>query len=187
MNGAERAQLFIALLTLIALLPFMILATAPRSAPLPTTIVIGTAQPTASAARSEPRSEGASATVQSRPPSPTVSLSPTPKLAPTPRLVVVPRSTSSVTGWATWYDDGPGLYAAVNSYRWGDPRYEVTVRYTANVNGTIVRRQVTVVVRDFCACGKRHGEPTVIDLSPAAFKKLAPLSRGVIKVEVIYP
>ena len=40
-------------------------------------------------------------------------------------------------------------------------------------------RCVTVHVISFCACGNH-----VIDLSPYAFKRLAPLSRGIVAVEV---
>lgn len=75
-------------------------------------------------------------------------------------------------------------YAAVGSWKWGDKPYNVRVC----VKGTT--RCVVVVVRDYC-----HGawvalrktwtsKSRVIDLSPAAFMQLAPLSRGVIQVEV---
>lgn len=97
-------------------------------------------------------------------------------------------------GDATWYgEDGrcyddkwktcsPYLsgeqvfYAAVGSWRWRDTPYRVDVCRT----GTY--RCVVVWVRDFCrACKNGHG---VIDLSPAAFRKLAPLWRGRIDVKV---
>lgn len=83
------------------------------------------------------------------------------------------------TGWATWYDDGSGYYGAVHTWRFGRDPFAVQV-CLADRPGTCTH----VVVRDFCACGHRHGEPTVIDLSPAAFRELAPLSRGVIRVTV---
>jgi len=64
----------------------------------------------------------------------------------------------------------------VGSWRWGDRPYRV------NVCRVSTGRCVTVWVRDFCrACKNQHG---VIDLSPAAFKKLAPLYRGRINVVV---
>lgn len=80
-------------------------------------------------------------------------------------------------GVATWYDDPnrEGLYAAVNSYRWGDPTYRVRVTAT---NG----RSVVVTVGDYCGC---RGE-RAIDLSPTAFARLAPLSRGVVRVTVAH-
>jgi hypothetical protein len=76
------------------------------------------------------------------------------------------------SGLASWYDDGPGLYAAVPSWRFGDRPYQVTV----SAGG----RSVVVTVRDFCGCpGAR-----IIDLSPEAFAELAPLSRGLVVVTV---
>lgn len=48
-------------------------------------------------------------------------------------------------------------------------------------------RCLEVVLNDWCACGKRHGEPTLIDLSDEAFRWLAPLSRGVIHVVIDRP
>jgi hypothetical protein len=68
------------------------------------------------------------------------------------------------------------MYAAVGSWKWGDKPYRVNVCRPAN------GRCVTVWVRDFCrACKNKFG---VIDLSPAAFRKLAPLYKGRIKVVV---
>jgi hypothetical protein len=46
------------------------------------------------------------------------------------------------------------------------------------------KRCVEVRLTDWCACGKRHGSPTVLDLSRDAFRYLAPLSRGVTTVQV---
>lgn len=106
----------------------------------------------------------------SLPPSPTTGTRPASVEAP-PDLRTPP--ASSISGTATWYDDGPGYYAAVPTYRWGDPRYKVTV---CNRDGACV----VVTVRDFCGCpGDR-----IIDLSPAAFSRLAPLSRGIVPVTV---
>lgn len=79
---------------------------------------------------------------------------------------------SSITGIASWYDAGPGLYAAVPSWRWGDAPYRVRV--------TAGGRAVVVTVGDFCGCpGGR-----VIDLSADAFARLAPLSQGLVRVTV---
>lgn len=75
---------------------------------------------------------------------------------------------------ASWYDDGPGYYGAVHSYRWGDPRYTVRVCRIADPD-----RCVLVTVRDHMANAHRE-----IDLSPDAFSRLAPLSRGVVDVTV---
>lgn len=65
-------------------------------------------------------------------------------------------------GTASWYDDGPGYYAAVHSWHWHDTPYRVLVTAPSG-------RSVVVTVRDYCGCpGGR-----VIDLSPAAFRQLA--------------
>jgi hypothetical protein len=78
---------------------------------------------------------------------------------------------------ATWYEDGPGLYAAVPSYRFGDPTYQLRVSRGDS--------SVVVTVRDFCGCPRGVD----IDLSPAAFAALVPgeptpLSLGVIEVTI---
>ena len=79
---------------------------------------------------------------------------------------------SSITGIASWFDAGPGLYAAVPSWRWGDEPYRLRV--------TAGDRAVVVTVGDFCGCpGGR-----VIDLSADAFRRLAPLSVGLVRVTV---
>ncbi len=89
------------------------------------------------------------------------------------------------SGFATWCAPTPtrcqrwggdARLGAVPSFRWGDTPYPVRVSYGG--------RSTIVQVVSFCACGDRHGEPTAIDISPAAFESLAPLSRGVIRVEV---
>jgi Lytic transglycolase len=100
--------------------------------------------------------------------------------------------TALVAGWATYYDDGPGLYGAVPGYRQGHPYY-VCVRLDVQLHADLATcgkkgsHSVVVRVRDFCACGDRSGRPTIIDLSPAAFKRLAPLTQGVVRVTVESP
>jgi len=85
--------------------------------------------------------------------------------APTPRYC---------KGWG-----GDAHVAAVRSFRFGDEPYWVRVsRVTSGeVRSTVVR------VVSFCACMKRGGRPS-IDMSPAAFRELGPLSRGVLRVTV---
>lgn len=85
---------------------------------------------------------------------------------------------SGTRGTASWYDDGPGFYAAVPSYRWGDPVYAIEV-CRADDPG----RCATVAVRDFCGCP----DGRIIDLSPAAFARLAPLERGLVGVVIRRP
>lgn len=90
---------------------------------------------------------------------------------------VVVMAASEVRGKATWYDDGPGYYAAVPSFSWGDKPYRVIVYYKD--------RSVTVTVRDHCGCYVGNADERVIDLSPAAFAELAPLSVGKITVRYV--
>jgi hypothetical protein len=52
------------------------------------------------------------------------------------------------------------------------------------VRVTYQGRHVDVTLVTSCACGDRNGQPTVIDLSTSAFRRLAPLSVGVLDVEV---
>jgi len=89
----------------------------------------------------------------------------------------LPAQGGVVRGEASWYRDpnSPGgLYGAVHSYRFGDPRYSVRVCRADNDDVC-----VTVTVRDHMANAVR-----AIDLSPTAFARLAPLSRGVVQVTV---
>lgn len=78
------------------------------------------------------------------------------------------------TGEASYYDDGPGLYGAVHSYRFGDARYVATVCRLDDPG-----RCVEVTVRDHMG-----NQTRAIDLSPDAFVQLAPLSEGVVDVTV---
>lgn len=81
-------------------------------------------------------------------------------------------------GVATWFRT-PGLTGAAGPVlrdALGDWRGEhVTV---------CASRCVTVALIDWCACGERGGEPTLIDLSDGAFARLADPSRGVIDVTI---
>jgi hypothetical protein len=91
-----------------------------------------------------------------------------------PKPVLKP-TTHSVRGTATWYADPrkSGLYAAAGPpLRIGDWRGRLV---TVSAGGVSFR----VVLSDWCACRDR-----VIDLSPGAFARLAPLSRGVVIVTV---
>ena len=70
---------------------------------------------------------------------------------------------------------GGAMLGAVSSFRWGDRPYDVRVcRADARTRCTVV----TVV--SFCGCP----DGRVIDLSPAAFRRLAPLSAGLVRVTV---
>jgi hypothetical protein len=83
-------------------------------------------------------------------------------------------------GWATYYAYHEGQAAAGPALR---------KMLGANWRGMTVTvwngaRHVTVRLTDWCACGPRHGEPTIIDLDTRDFDDLAPLSVGVLKVVV---
>lgn len=83
---------------------------------------------------------------------------------------------SSISGTATWYATGPaGEAAAGPALRaWLGPHWRGTwVWVTAN--GSSVR----VVLGDWCACRGR-----LIDLPAGVFRRLAPLSRGILTVTV---
>lgn len=69
---------------------------------------------------------------------------------------------------------GDAHLAAVPSFRYGDRPYRVTVCRQDDLS-----RCTTVRVVSFCGCGNK-----IIDLSPAAFRELAPLSRGIVPVTV---
>lgn len=92
-------------------------------------------------------------------------------------LALILALVSPVHGTASWYDDGPGLYAAAGPALrvgdWRNSRVEVCA-------------ETCVVVRlvDWCACYKGTARERVIDLSPDAFRRLAPLSRGLVRVTV---
>lgn len=87
-------------------------------------------------------------------------------------VMMASSSIQAVNGTASWYDNGPGLYAAAGpALRVGDWRGR-TVTVCAD-------SCVTLKLVDWCACPHR-----VIDLSADAFRQLAPLSRGLVHVVV---
>src|SRR5439155_6821107 len=108
------------------------------------------------------------------------------RIAPDPRIgrLVRPGDKSpTVTGGvlrgtASWYLAN-GLIAAVHSWRWGNRPY--TVRVCLSTLSLRTFRCIRVWVQDYCAgcTGSR-----LIDLSDDAFRLLAPLSQGIIRVEV---
>lgn len=94
--------------------------------------------------------------------------------------------TSLEAGYATWCAPTP-----THCQGWGGEAHVGAVpgyhgpRYAAKVcREDDPARCVTVTVLSWCACGQRHGRDTVIDLSPAAFRELAPTSRGIVLVTV---
>lgn len=100
-----------------------------------------------------------------------------------PTIGPMPPPAVAVRGVASWcaptpkYCHGWGghaLLAAVPTFSYGDTHYRIEVCRTDGAACV----QATVV--SFCAC--RAGR--VVDLSPFAFTHLAPLSAGVVRVEV---
>ena len=80
-------------------------------------------------------------------------------------------------GLASWYP-ARGMIAAVHSWRWGDTPYRVRV---------CASRCIDVTVSDYCQCYVGEPRERLIDLSDDAFRKLAPLSVGVLRVTVEGP
>ena len=164
-------------------------AQAPRSAarslppPPGTPSSASTDAPTSPTPRALP-SMVASPTPPPPTPSPTPSRTPRTEAPATQPREIPPRPRSSVAGTATWYclpgtsrctnTHNGGLYAAAGSeLRIGDWRG----RRVRVCHGD---QCVTVTLIDWCACGGER----VIDLYSDAFRRLAPLSRGVIDVKV---
>jgi hypothetical protein len=102
-------------------------------------------------------------------------------LAPTVRAASV--GTAEIVGVATWCAPTP-----TKCQSWGGDAHKGAVPgYDGHPYSVLVCladgpacTDVTVV--SSCACGDRNGKATVIDLSPAAFRDLAPTSVGVIDV-----
>ena len=87
--------------------------------------------------------------------------------------------TSLIAGNASWCAPTPKY-----CHGWGGHSLVGAMPgYTHPVWAKVCRQDssvcITVHVISFCACGNH-----VIDLSPYAFKRLAPLSRGIVAVEV---
>jgi hypothetical protein len=88
--------------------------------------------------------------------------------------------TALIGGWASWFDVGPGYYAAAGPLlreALGDWRGQYV---TVEGDGA----SVTVQLSDWCACGSRHGVPTIIDLSWDAFAELADPALGIVRVSI---
>ena len=107
----------------------------------------------------------------------------TPRIAKPSAVLMAPAAVDVpviAVGVATWFDSPAGVSAAGPALRaaLGPGWRGQTVTVCAG------ERCVETVLGDWCACGDRPGGPTVIDLHTPVFAALAPLSRGVIRVEV---
>lgn len=104
---------------------------------------------------------------------PTHTASPNGQAVPERPGAVPPSAPGPLTGTASWYAASGLIAAAGPALRHGDWRGS---RVTVHGNG----RSVTVTLSDWCQCyGSR-----LIDLSDDAFRRLAPLSRGLLKVTI---
>jgi len=84
------------------------------------------------------------------------------------------------TGLASWYDAGPGFYAAMPGFVDGT---RVVVVVTAFHDGRTFG--VTVPIWTQCQCHVGTPAEVLVDLSPDAFRALGwPLSRGIAKVTI---
>jgi hypothetical protein len=87
-------------------------------------------------------------------------------------------ATKPLAGWATVDEgQGPGHAAAGPALRrllGGDPAFRGDVVTVTGRHGSVVVR-----LTDFCACGNRHGKPTIIDLDETDFAKLTGRGPGV--------
>lgn len=107
---------------------------------------------------------------------------------PTPR-VVPPREPRGeigdavVSGRASWYDWRTGEAAAGPALRGllGKDWRGSEVRVCSGARCVVVR------LTDWCQCYRGTGRERLIDLDDRAFAALAPLSRGVIRVEIVLP
>lgn len=119
------------------------------------------------------------ATVASRPAQVVPLDDPAPATAPRGQGVEQPEASpptppaATLTGTASWYGANGLIAAAGPALRVGDWR-------GSRVRVAFEGRSVTVTLSDFCQCyGSR-----LIDLSDDAFARLAPLSRGLIRVTI---
>lgn len=114
-------------------------------------------------------------------PLPTRARTPSPKPTPAATPTKTPRPRHYLAGLATWYNDGPGYYAAAGPAL----RRAIGPGWRDRIVTVCVRRCITGVrLSDWCACGKRNGRNTVLDLSLFTFARLGPPGRGVMEVTV---
>jgi hypothetical protein len=107
----------------------------------------------------------------------------TPKASIRPCCLVPP--VLAARGLVTWqpisgYRASPGPLIRSWGVRQGEALRVCNLQSQVGKSITCVR----VTVFGWCACGDRPGGRTLLDLSSAAFARLAPLSAGVISVEV---
>jgi len=100
-----------------------------------------------------------------------------PEPDPSPTHVQPARETVHTKGIASWYGTGPGRGHAAAG---GALRRFLGPHWRGTRLRVCTTRCVTVVVDDWCGCPGHR----LIDLSPADFRVLGSLSRGLIAVTV---
>lgn len=89
-------------------------------------------------------------------------------------------AVDALRGRASWFAAPSGTAAAGPALRRAlGPDWRGS-RVTVCASGTCVRVRLV----DWCQCLKGQASERVIDLSAGAFRQLAPLSRGIVRVEV---
>lgn len=126
--------------------------------------------------------------VRSSPPRPEPALAVAPRVVtaakPRPAFQAPSDGTVRATGTASWYCK-PGVSACHYAYSGGMYAAAGPKLRVGNWRGRVVQvcgngRCVTVKLIDWCACGGGR----VIDLYSDAFRRLAPLSQGTVRVTV---
>ena len=84
-------------------------------------------------------------------------------------------NTKKVTGFASWYKNRGGHFAASTEFKKGS-----ILRVINPANGKFI----DVTVNDYGPCKRKHPN-RVIDLDRVAFKKIASLRSGLIKIIVL--
>lgn len=86
---------------------------------------------------------------------------------------------AAVVGTASWFDAGPGHYAALPGYHAG-----TVVRLVVCGSEGDRSTCLTVAVVTSCQCYVGTPSERIVDLSRDAFAQLAPLSRGLVRVSI---
>jgi hypothetical protein len=117
-------------------------------------------------------------------PAPSLAVAPNVIAAPRPGFQVAGGASVRASGTATWYCK-PGVSVCHDAYPGGMYAAAGPKLRVGNWRGRVVRvcgngRCINVKLIDWCACGGGR----VIDLYSDAFRRLAPLSSGTVRVTV---
>ena len=143
----------------------------PRSAPVPANTVL---RYSAVDGRQEPSEAPTTRPVPQ--PSPVVATDVLPSLPTNAPEANVSPARASLSGLASWYRYVPGQAAA-------GPRLRAML---GNWRGRVVTvNGLRIVLSDWCQCHEGQRDERLIDLDSRTFSQIAPLSRGLVLVEVI--